>query len=123
MPWLPAVLIAGLVAMPVGAIVAIPAIRLSGLFLALATLGFGIMVRTDVLQARLHVRSDVGGLEAAPPGFVWVRSTRAATTTCTSSSCSSVVIIGVVVAVLTETRLGRLLRAISRLTARTHHMG
>ena len=31
-------------AVPVGALVAIPAIRLSGLFLALATLGFGIMV-------------------------------------------------------------------------------
>ena len=39
-----ALLLAGLVAVPVGALVAIPAIRLSGLFLALATLGFGILI-------------------------------------------------------------------------------
>ncbi|MGE0307706.1 MAG: branched-chain amino acid ABC transporter ATP-binding protein/permease, partial [Acidimicrobiia bacterium] len=44
MPWLVALLLAGLVAVPVGAIVAIPSIRLSGMFLALATLGFGIMI-------------------------------------------------------------------------------
>jgi ABC-type branched-subunit amino acid transport system permease subunit len=43
-PWGLAVLLAGLVAVPVGAVVAIPAIRLSGLFLALATLGFGIFI-------------------------------------------------------------------------------
>lgn len=43
-PWFLAVLIAGLVTIPVGALVAIPAIRLSGLYLALATLGFGILL-------------------------------------------------------------------------------
>jgi branched-subunit amino acid ABC-type transport system permease component len=39
-----AVLGAALIAMPVGAVVAIPAIRLSGLYLGLATLGFGILL-------------------------------------------------------------------------------
>lgn len=43
-PWGVAVLVGGLVAVPVGALIAIPAIRLSGLFLALATLGFGILL-------------------------------------------------------------------------------
>ncbi|HEX3612767.1 MAG TPA: ABC transporter permease [Sporichthyaceae bacterium] len=43
-PWGVAVLWGGLVAIPVGAVVAIPAIRLSGLFLGLATLGFGIFI-------------------------------------------------------------------------------
>jgi branched-subunit amino acid ABC-type transport system permease component len=43
-PWLIALLLAALVVVPVGALVAIPAIRLSGLFLALATFGFGILV-------------------------------------------------------------------------------
>jgi len=43
-PWGAAVILGGLVAVPVGAVVAIPAIRLSGLFLALATLGFGIFI-------------------------------------------------------------------------------
>jgi branched-subunit amino acid ABC-type transport system permease component len=44
-PYLPALLLAGLVMVPVGALVAIPAIRLSGLFLALATFGFGVLAQ------------------------------------------------------------------------------
>ena len=44
-PYLPALLLAALVMVPVGALVAIPAIRLSGLFLALATFGFGILAQ------------------------------------------------------------------------------
>ena len=43
-PWLLALVLATLVAAPVGALVAIPAIRVSGVFLALATLGFGILM-------------------------------------------------------------------------------
>jgi ABC-type branched-subunit amino acid transport system ATPase component/ABC-type branched-subunit amino acid transport system permease subunit len=43
-PWLVAVLLAAVVALPVGALVAIPAIRLSGVFLAVATLGLAIFV-------------------------------------------------------------------------------
>ncbi|HEV2243949.1 MAG TPA: branched-chain amino acid ABC transporter permease/ATP-binding protein [Streptosporangiaceae bacterium] len=42
-PWLPALVLATLVAVPVGAFIAIPAVRVSGVFLALATLGFGIL--------------------------------------------------------------------------------
>ena len=44
-PWLIALLIAGLTAVPFGAMLAIPAVRLSGLYLALATLGFGLLVQ------------------------------------------------------------------------------
>jgi ABC-type branched-subunit amino acid transport system ATPase component/branched-subunit amino acid ABC-type transport system permease component len=44
LPWLLALVLGALVVVPVGAIVAIPAIRLSGLFLALATFGFGVLV-------------------------------------------------------------------------------
>ncbi len=43
-PWALAMLIGGLLAVPIGAVIAIPAIRLSGLYLALATLGFGILL-------------------------------------------------------------------------------
>jgi ABC-type branched-subunit amino acid transport system permease subunit len=43
-PWGLAVLIGGLIALPVGAIVAIPSFRLSGLYLGLVTLGFGILL-------------------------------------------------------------------------------
>ena len=45
LPWGAALLLAGLITVPVGALVAIPAIRLSGLYLALATLGFGILLQ------------------------------------------------------------------------------
>jgi ABC-type branched-subunit amino acid transport system ATPase component/ABC-type branched-subunit amino acid transport system permease subunit len=42
-PWLVSLVLAGLVAIPVGALIAIPAVRISGVFLALATLGFGLL--------------------------------------------------------------------------------
>jgi ABC-type branched-subunit amino acid transport system ATPase component/branched-subunit amino acid ABC-type transport system permease component len=41
-PWVPAFLLAGLIAVPIGALLAVPAIRLTGLYLALATFGFGV---------------------------------------------------------------------------------
>lgn len=43
-PWGLAVLIGGAAVIPVAAFIAIPAIRLSGLFLGLATMGFGIFI-------------------------------------------------------------------------------
>src|SRR5260370_8695153 len=43
--WLLALLISGLIAVPIGALLAIPAIRLSGLYLALATFGFGLLLQ------------------------------------------------------------------------------
>ena len=42
LPWGIALLLAGLAAVPIGAFIAIPAIRLPGVFLALATFGFGV---------------------------------------------------------------------------------
>jgi ABC-type branched-subunit amino acid transport system ATPase component/branched-subunit amino acid ABC-type transport system permease component len=44
-PWFIALILAGLVAVPIGALLAIPAIRLGGLYLALATFGFGILLQ------------------------------------------------------------------------------
>ncbi|HEX4100771.1 MAG TPA: ABC transporter permease [Pseudonocardiaceae bacterium] len=44
-PWPLALLIAGLAAVPFGAIVAIPAIRLAGIYVAVATFGFGIVLQ------------------------------------------------------------------------------
>ncbi|MEY2571564.1 MAG: hypothetical protein QOE63_1914 [Acidimicrobiaceae bacterium] len=44
LPFPVALLASGLVAVPVGAVIAIPAIRLSGVYLAIATFGFGILV-------------------------------------------------------------------------------
>jgi len=50
-PWLPSLLLSALVAAPVGALIAIPAVRVSGVFLALATLGFGILMQ-EVFYSR-----------------------------------------------------------------------
>ncbi len=51
-PYLAALLLAGLILVPVGAVVAIPAIRLSGLFLALATFGFGVLAQNLLYQTK-----------------------------------------------------------------------
>ena len=77
-PWLVALALGGVVAAPVGAVVAIPAIRLSGVYLAIATFGFGLVVQrlfyTSVLMfgggfairaprprlSGLHTTTDVG---------------------------------------------------------------
>ncbi|HEX9684070.1 MAG TPA: ABC transporter permease [Acidimicrobiales bacterium] len=53
LPWLVALLGAGLAAVPIGAVVAIPAIRLSGIFLALATFGFGILLERMVFNTSI----------------------------------------------------------------------
>lgn len=45
LPWLLALILAGAIAMPIGAILSVPAIRLTGLYLALATFGFGILLQ------------------------------------------------------------------------------
>ena len=52
LPWLLALLGAGLVVVPVGALLSLPAIRLSGLYLALATFGFGILDAAGGLRDR-----------------------------------------------------------------------
>src|SRR6516165_6708710 len=66
-PWLLAVLLAGLVAVPVGAIVAIPAIRLSGVFLAVATFGFGILVEQLFYTRKVMFGPTTAGIAAPRP--------------------------------------------------------
>ena len=117
-PWLPALLLAGLIAVPVGAIIAIPAIRLSGVFLALATLGFGIMLGADVLHAGHHVRPHRGGNPRrrarasvrAIAGYYYV-------------VLACVVVCAIVVVALTRGRLGRLLPRALRLADGARHPG
>ena len=69
LPWPVALLGAALVTVPVGAIVAIPAIRLSGVYLALATFGFGILLERMVYRTFLMYGSE-GNLIAPRPGGV-----------------------------------------------------
>lgn len=67
-PWLIALVLAGACAVPVGALIAVPAIRLSGLYLALATFGFGILLQR-VLFTTGFMFGDVGVRPVARPGW------------------------------------------------------
>jgi len=51
----------------VGAVLAIPAIRLSGIFLALATMGFGLLVKDMFYQSNLMFGQSLGGLGVPLP--------------------------------------------------------
>lgn len=112
-PWLFAALLASLVVVPVGALVAIPAIRLSGVFLALATLGFGILLAQMFYSMNFLFGPTAVGIPANRPsggiggwhfgsdnGYYYVL-------------LCFVVFAVVVVAVIERGRLGRLLRAMA----------
>jgi ABC-type branched-subunit amino acid transport system ATPase component/branched-subunit amino acid ABC-type transport system permease component len=68
-PWPLALLASGLIAVPIGALLAIPAIRLSGLYLALATLGFGIVLSAMFYTESFMFGSSQQGLNMPRPGF------------------------------------------------------
>jgi ABC-type branched-subunit amino acid transport system ATPase component/branched-subunit amino acid ABC-type transport system permease component len=107
MPWFLAIVLAGLVAVPVGALIAVPAIRLSGLFLALATFGFGIMVE-QLLYARgfmFTVLSD--GRKIPRPSF-------ATTDSAYYFLCLAFVVgTALIMIAIHQSRLGRVLRGMS----------
>ena len=112
-PWLLALLLAALVAVPVGALIAIPAVRLSGVFLALATLGFGLVAQ-DVFYSQNFMfgtnelgltdprpHASIGGWHLdSDKGFYYLL-------------LIITVLIVVAVTVITSGRLGRLLHGMS----------
>ena len=101
-----ALILAGLVMVPVGALVALPAIRLSGLFLALATFGFGILAQNLLFSTSLAFGGEAvvtikrpGILQGDAAFYYFVLV---------------VVFLGVVVVeAIRVTRLGRILRALA----------
>lgn len=103
-PWLLAVVLAGAIAAPVGAVVAIPAIRLSGLYLALATFGFGLLLE------KVFYRSDAmfgaNGTMPAPRPAIF-GDDRAFYYVLLAFAVAAMLL----VAVIGRSRLGRLLRA------------
>jgi len=109
LPWLVALLLAAAVAIPVGAVVAIPAIRLSGVFLALATLGFGIALEQMAYPLSAMFGSGGGGLAAPRPDFWVLGSDRGYY----YLVLFFVVLATIVVGWLTRGRLGRLLRGLA----------
>jgi branched-subunit amino acid ABC-type transport system permease component len=106
LPWAVALLLAGLVAVPVGALVAIPAIRLSGIYLALATFGFGVLLQQ--LCYRLQIMFGRNGpLQVPrPAGFEGDTAFYYVILFVAVLSCALVV-------ALTRQRLGRLLRGLA----------
>ena len=105
LPWIVALLVAGLAVVPLGAIVAIPAIRLSGIYLALATFGFGILIERVVYPTGLMFGGR--GFRLAPrPGFA--RSD----TDFYFVVLAVLVVAAVAVVALIRGRLGRMLRAL-----------
>jgi ABC-type branched-subunit amino acid transport system ATPase component/branched-subunit amino acid ABC-type transport system permease component len=107
-PWFLALLLAGLIAVPIGALLAIPAIRLTGLYLALATFGFGI-----VLQEMFYTQSYMFGSSGA--GLAEPRPHLSFLDVSTDKGyyylviALAVAVAGLVIG-LTRSRLGRLLR-------------
>jgi len=106
-PWFAALILAGLIVVPVGAFVAIPAIRLPGLFLALATFGFGIFVQqmlypfswmfTTLSSGRAVPRPSFGSSDT---GFYYV-------------VLVIVVLTALIMVAIHQGRLGRVLRGLS----------
>lgn len=106
LPWLFAVLLAGVIAVPVGALVAIPAIRLSGLFLALATFGFGLLMEKVVYRSEWMFGAS--GTLAAPRPALFENDTAYY-----YLLLAFAVAAAALVALIGHSRLGRLLRALS----------
>jgi ABC-type branched-subunit amino acid transport system ATPase component/branched-subunit amino acid ABC-type transport system permease component len=113
MPWLLALILATLVAAPVGAVIAIPAVRISGVFLALATLGFGILMEQVFYSTGLLFGDNPLGLNDPRPDFSiggWNLSSD-------NGFYYLILIITVLVALFVTSigrgRLGRLLEALS----------
>jgi ABC-type branched-subunit amino acid transport system ATPase component/branched-subunit amino acid ABC-type transport system permease component len=112
-PWLAALALATLVAVPVGALISIPAVRVSGVFLALATLGFGIIME-QVFYDREFMFGGQGLGIADPRPNVALGSWNLSTDT----GFYYLLLIVTVLVVLTATligngRLGRLLEAMA----------
>jgi branched-subunit amino acid ABC-type transport system permease component len=109
LPWIPALFLAGLCAVPVGALIAIPSIRLSGVYLALATFGFGILMERMAFATGLMFGGN-GSRPVPRPDlwFVHADSDRAFyyVALAVTVACAGFVLL------LVRSRLGRLMRAV-----------
>ncbi|SNQ46808.1 Amino acid/amide ABC transporter membrane protein [Frankia canadensis] len=107
LPWLLAALLAALVVVPVGALLALPAIRLSGLFLALATLAFGIMIER-LFYAQGFMFTPTGSGRTMPrPSFA------SGDNAYYYLVLGFVVVVSLLMVAVHQARLGRVLRGMS----------
>jgi ABC-type branched-subunit amino acid transport system ATPase component/branched-subunit amino acid ABC-type transport system permease component len=121
-PWLVALIGSAAVAVPVACLLAIPAVRLSGVFLALATLGFGILVEQLFYTTHIMFGPDASGLPTSRPGG-GVGAWRFSSQTGFYFLLLLVMVLAAITLMAIERgRLGRLLRAMrdSPLALETH---
>ena len=73
LPLTPSLLIAALVSGMIGVIVGFPALRLKGIYLAMATLGFGEMVRSFFLNfSAMGGPEGFHGMQHVSTGTIWI---------------------------------------------------
>jgi branched-subunit amino acid ABC-type transport system permease component len=108
LPWGVGVIGAVVVAVPLGAAVAVPAIRVSGLYLALATLGFGVLVE-QMVYARPVMFGDLGQRFGARPHLFGLDRDARYFWLCAALAALALAL----VVVIRRTRLGRLLNAVA----------
>jgi ABC-type branched-subunit amino acid transport system ATPase component/branched-subunit amino acid ABC-type transport system permease component len=106
LPWIVAVLLGAAVAIPVGALLAMPAIRLRGVFLALATFGAGIMIERLFYPKEFMFTSLTNGLPAPRPSFAQGDSAYYYVV------LAFLVVAALVIVAIHEGRLGRMLRGL-----------
>jgi ABC-type branched-subunit amino acid transport system ATPase component/branched-subunit amino acid ABC-type transport system permease component len=110
-PWLLGLLAAGLIAVPISALLAIPAIRLTGLYLALATFGFGVLL-TQMFYTSKWMFGELGlGLSEPRPklSFIDLQGDK----NFYYLVLGITVLVTLVVVALNRSRLGRLLRGMA----------
>ena len=105
LPWPVALLLAGLAVVPLGAVVAVPAIRLAGIYLALATFGLGVLMERVVFSSALMFGGRGFRVAPRPDGFGSDRAFYYAVLAVVALACALVV-------GLSRSRLGGLLRAL-----------
>jgi branched-subunit amino acid ABC-type transport system permease component len=98
--------LSALIIVPAGALLAIPAIRLSGLFLALATFGFGVLAQSLLFVTGLSFGKDAIAVIHRP-------SLLSSDTRFFYLVLGVVAVSLVVIEILRATRLGRVLRALA----------
>jgi branched-subunit amino acid ABC-type transport system permease component len=109
-PWLLAVAGAAAITAPVGALLAIPAIRFPGLYLALATMGFGLVLQQMFYSAPFMFGASYP-LSVPRPNLSWVDL--GSDTGYYYVVLAIAVVVAILVAFITRSRLGRLLTAMS----------
>jgi ABC-type branched-subunit amino acid transport system permease subunit len=111
--WAAALVVAVLAAIPVGAVVSIPSFRLAGVYLAVATFGFGLLFQnllysTDLMFGQFGSvrvsRPDAGGDELSNRGYYYL-------------TLAFLVGVAALILAVRGSRLGRLLRAVSETPA------